>query len=384
MAQPEVLNLVHELADYLREHTEEAESLGKLPDETAKRLKEAGVVRMLQPRQWGGLESHPAQFFEAVMAVANYCGASGWVCGIVGVHPWEMALCDPKLQEEIWAEDANTWIASPYAPMGRAKPVDGGWSFNGRWEFSSGTDHCDWIFLGGMETDETGAVNAQSRQMHFVLPRSDYEIVEGSWNVVGLKGTGSKDIIVRDAFIPSYRAVGSEQVIDGTAAREAGRNEPLFLMPWSAVFPNAITAAVIGICEGGLAACLDYQRTRSRVSGESLAAIGEAASEVHASRVQLVDNVSRMFDLISSGREVPLPLRAQGRRDQVKGSWRAVAAMDEAFARTGGGSLRMEKPIQRFWRDAHAGLNHAINVPGGVYRTYVLTEMGESVDGAFI
>jgi alkylation response protein AidB-like acyl-CoA dehydrogenase len=384
MGADTVLRQIESDSGFFIEQADEAESLGHLPDDTARRMREIGVIRMLQPLDRQGLQTVPSEFFASVMALSALCGASGWVSGIVGVHPWELALCDQKVQEEVWGADPDTWIASPYAPMGRAHPVDGGWMFSGRWQFSSGTDHCDWIFLGGLVTDESGELGAKPRQMHFILPRADYQIVEGSWDVVGLKGTGSKDIVVRDAFVPAYRAVDADAVLDGRAASEAGRTEPLYLMPWSAIFPSAITAAVIGICAGGVAACIDYQRGRAKVSGEALAAIGEAASEVHAARCQLLSNIDTMFDLVSRGKEVPIPLRAQGRRDQVRCSWRAVEALDQAFARCGGNSIRMSQPVQRFWRDAHAGLNHQINTPGAVYRNFVLAELGSPLEGAFI
>jgi 3-hydroxy-9,10-secoandrosta-1,3,5(10)-triene-9,17-dione monooxygenase len=384
MGTHKVLQQIQADASYFRTHTGEADELGRLPDETARRMREIGVIRMLQPLDRNGLQTTPGEFFEAVMELAALCGASGWVAGIVGVHPWELAVCDPKVQEEVWGTDPDTWIASPYAPMGRARPVDGGWIFNGRWQFSSGTDHCEWIFLGGLVTDESGEVGPEPRQMHFILPRVDYEIVDGSWETVGLRGTGSKDIIVKDAFIPTYRAVAFDAVMNGSASRDSGRTDPLYKMPWSAIFPPAITAAVIGICEGGVAACVDYQRGRPRVSGEALAAIGEAASEVHAARCQLLANINEMFDLACADKEIPIPLRAQGRRDQVRCSWRAVAALDQAFARCGGNSIRLSQPVQQFWRHAHAGLNHQINTPGAVYRNYVLAELGKLPTDAFV
>ncbi len=126
------------------------------------------------------------------MRIASLDGSTGWVAGIVGVHPWEMAMCDPQVQEEIWGQDQDTWIASPYAPMGVLRPVDGGYIFNGRWQFSSGTDHCDWIFLGAFMGDAEGNRVMPPRNYHVILPRSDYEIVEDSWDVVGLRGTGSQ------------------------------------------------------------------------------------------------------------------------------------------------------------------------------------------------
>jgi 3-hydroxy-9,10-secoandrosta-1,3,5(10)-triene-9,17-dione monooxygenase len=379
----EVVERFEEIGDWLFEHATEAEDLGRLPDETAKKMRWAGVIRMLQPKEWGGYEAHPCDFFEAVMTAGHYCGATGWVGGIVGVHPWELALCDPKIQQEVWGEDPDVWMASPYAPLGQGRPVEGGFIFNGKWSFSSGTDHCDWIVLGGFVVDDSGALTDPPQMLHFMLPRSDYEIVEDSWNVVGLKGTGSKDIIVRDAFIPTYRTIDAAKVLDGRAAKEAGRTETLFKMPWSAVFPNAITAAVIGIAEGALACHVAYQRDRVNVLGAKIIedpylmeVVGEAASEIDACRAQMLTNVARMYDIVDAGGEVPYEMRAGGRRDQVRGSFRAMAAVDRIFSASGGNALRMDKPLQRFWRDGHAGLNHAVNVTGPIYNAYAAATMG--------
>ena len=384
LGAPEVLRRVERLTPFLQAQAESAEKLGRLPDETAQAIRQTGVMRLLQPTRWGGLEADPAAFFKAVMSIAAACGASGWVTGIVGIHAWELALCDPKLQKEVWADDADVWIASPYAPLGRATPTEGGYRFSGRWQFSSGTDHCQWIFLGGLIADEAGNFDP-ARYYHFVLPRPDYTIVDDSWDVVGLRGTGSKDIIVDDAFVPAYRTIEALKVLDGRAAAESGCQSPLFRMPWSALFPNGITSAIIGIAEGALAAHLSVQQERASAPGNharadafALAAVGEAASEIAASRAQLLGNVSTMYELAVAGKEIPYALRAQGRRDQVRGSWRAVRALDEIFARSGGGGLRTSGALQRLWRDAHAGLNHFINVADGVYSAYSLTAMGMS------
>ncbi|WP_280421773.1 acyl-CoA dehydrogenase family protein [Nocardia carnea] len=379
----EVLDNLAAIADQLREQGPEAERLGRLPDSTAKLLKKAGPVRLLQPRKYGGFEAHPREFAESVMAAAALDPATGWVCGIVGVHPWQLAFADPRVQAEVWGSDNDTWMASPYAPTGIARPVDGGYIFNGRWQFSSGTDHCDWIFLGAMLGDAQGGIAEPPTMLHMILPRADYEIVEDSWNVVGLKGTGSKDIIVRDAFVPSYRVMNGDHVIDGTAQREYGVTETLYKMPWSTMFPLGITAAVIGIAEGALAAHLDYQRDRVGAQGTAikddpyvLFAISEAAADINAARQELLANVDRIWTIVESGAEVGFADRAAGRRTQVRAAWRAVTAVDQIFARSGGNALRMDKPLQRYWRDCHAGLNHAIHVPSTVYHASALSSMG--------
>ncbi|ORB65836.1 hydroxylase, partial [Mycobacterium scrofulaceum] len=224
-----VIDRVVAMADQLREQAAEAERIGRLTDDTVKLMKSAGLIRLLQPKSHGGLEVHPREFAETVMATAALDPAAGWIVGVVGVHPYQLAYADPKVAAEVWADDVDTWMASPYAPQGVAKPVDGGYLFNGRWQFSSGTDHCDWIILGAMLGDEQGKPLMPPQMLHMILPRKDYEIVEDSWNVVGLRGTGSKDVIVSDAFVPAYRTMDATKVMDGTAQREAGMTEPLYL-----------------------------------------------------------------------------------------------------------------------------------------------------------
>jgi len=112
-----------------------------------------------------------------------------------------------------------------------------------------------------------------------------------------------------------------------------------------------------------------------------LYAISEAASEIAASRNQLLDRISRIYDLADAGRPITFEDRSLMRRDQVRSAWRAVAAADEIFARSGGNAVRKQYPLQRFWRDAHVGLQHAIHTPGGIYHSTALTTMGIEPEG---
>jgi 3-hydroxy-9,10-secoandrosta-1,3,5(10)-triene-9,17-dione monooxygenase len=383
-----VIDKIGDIADQLREQAWEAEKLGQLPDETVKMMKAAGNIKLLQPKEYDGLEVHPREFAETVMATAALDPAAGWINGVVGVHPYQLAYADPKVAAEIWASDTDTWVASPYAPQGVARPVDGGYIFNGRWQFSSGTDHCEWIFLGAMLGDAEGKPLMPPQMLHMILPRSDYEIVEDSWNVVGLRGTGSKDVIVKDAFVPTYRTMDATKVMDGRAQREAGMTSTLYLMPWSTMFPLGISSAVIGIAEGALGAALDYQRERVNSSGVAIKddpyvmyAIGEAAADINAARQELLANADRIYDMVDARKEVSFEDRAAGRRTQIRSVWRAVSAVDEIFARCGGNATRMDKPLQRYWRDAHVGQAHAIHVPGTTFHASALSSLGVDPQG---
>ncbi|MTE16410.1 acyl-CoA dehydrogenase family protein [Nocardia aurantiaca] len=385
----EVVNRVAELSGQLAATAEETERIGKLSDESVKLIRRAGVMRMLQPTDFGGYAAHPRDFAEAVMAVARHCGSTGWVCGVGGVHPWEMALMDRRLQTEVWGANPDTWIASPYAAQGVATPADGGYTLRGRWNFSSGTDHCEWIFLGALLGDAEGTPIMPPTVLHVVLPRKDYTIVDDSWDVIGLQGTGSKDVIVDGAFIPAYRTIEAEAVAAGeNAAERAGRTETVYKLPFWAMFPLGITSAVIGIAEGALAAHLDYQRDRVTAMGTRikddpyvLSAISEAAADIAASRTQLLDGVSRLYDKAEAGETITFEDRSLVRRNQVRCAWRAVSAVDQIFARSGGNAVRRQNIMQRFWRDAHVGLQHAIHTPGSLYHSTALTIMGLEPEG---
>src|SRR5258706_7231303 len=138
-----------ELAPILAKRGAEADTLRRLPDETIREFREAGFFRMLQPSRWGGHEVDPRTFFDTQMAIASGCPSSAWVLGVVAVHAWQLALFSEKAQEDVWGKDNSTLISSSYAPTGKITRVEGGYKVSGRWSFSSGSDHCQWVFLGG-------------------------------------------------------------------------------------------------------------------------------------------------------------------------------------------------------------------------------------------
>ena len=383
-----VLEMIRANAQELREEAVKAEKLGKLTDRTVEIMQEAQCMRMFQPADYGGLEARPREFAEAVMELAALDPAAGWVMGVVGVHPWQLAYNDPRVQEEVWGEDSSIWMASPYMPGGLAVPVEGGYKFSGKWGFSSGTDHCKWVFLGGMLADADGNMEMPPKMVHVIIPRSEYEIVEDSWDVLGLRGTGSKDLIIKDTFIPEYRLMTWDDVIEGVGQENSGRTQTLYQMPWSNMFPLGITAATVGICEGLLKVAQDYQRERINAQGTAVKddpytmyLFGDAAADIRAARAELLANSDRFWDMTERGEKPDFAERAEGRATQVAAAWRAVRAANEIFARCGGMALRMDQPMQRYFRDAQAGLHHAIHSPGTVYHAAALSALGADPQG---
>lgn len=372
-----VVQDLQSLGDDLANEVSEGESRGSMTDEAARLLREAGVVRMLQPKDFGGDEAHPREFFETVMELAARAPSIGWVSGVVGVHPFEFAQADLKLQEEVWGDDVDTWIASPYAFMGRAKRVDGGFVLSGQWPFSSGTDHCKWVVLGGRAEKQGGPENEFTEPYHFMLPRTDYEILQDSWKVMGLAGTGSKDVLVKEAFVPDYRTLEVGRL---NSRHYASKNRPssmLYQVPFDLFFPGAIAAATVGIADGVVRQFSEYSRDRvSRMGVKAtqnpyhMSALGAAIADIDAARLQLLADITDAYEAAARGDRITSAMQARARVHQVRAVHRAADAAARVFKNAGGNANRLSNPIQRQWRDLSVALGHACNVEDPVYAAF--------------
>lgn len=372
-----VVQGLQQLADQVAQEVDASEARGYITDKAAQLLREAGVVRMLQPKDFGGDEAHPREFYEVLMELTARAPSIGWVSGVVGVHPFEFAQADRRVQEEVWSKDKDTWIASPYAFIGRAKRVEGGFILNGQWPFSSGTDHCDWVVLGGRAEVEGGAENEFVEMRHFILPRKDYQILQDSWQVMGLCGTGSKDVVVKDAFVPEYRTL----TVSGLNAREyASKNRPgsaLYQVPFDLLFPGAIAAATIGIADGVVRQFSDYSRDRvSRMGIKAtqnpyhMSALGAAIADIDAAKLQVLADITQAYEVAQRGERVTDAMQARARVHQVRAVHRAANAAASVFKSAGGNANRLSNPIQRQWRDLSVAMGHACNVEDPVYAAF--------------
>ncbi|WP_300679625.1 acyl-CoA dehydrogenase family protein [Nocardioides sp.] len=381
-----LLDRIAAVADVLRKDAPACDEIGRATALTEDALRSTGVVKFLHPADFGGLEGHPTEFLEGCVELASISSAAGWIAGVVGVHPHEVALADRRLQEEIWGEGtelgAETWIASPYAPGGVAVPTEGGYLFTGRWGYSSGTDLCQWVTIGGWIADADGEVRDRSGY-HFALPRSDYEIVGGSWEVFGLRGTGSKDLVVKDAFVPSYRVIPTEEITEGSAAVGAGRGDaPIYYLPRNVMFAGAVTAATVGIAKGVVDTVLEINRERQARHGKAsqdpfqLAALGRATAEVDSAVVQILHDMDRAYAYCLRGELVPLSVRAEIRRNQAAASQRAAKAADDVFRISGGVGMYAEFGLERRWRDSQAALHHIHNLAEPVWQSWGLLHFG--------
>ena len=380
-----VLDGVRDLLPTLRERAEEAERLRVVPEASIKDIESTGFFRLLQPKRFDGFEADPIDFYTAVRDIASACGSTGWVASVVGVHPWQVALFADEAQQAVWGQDTSTRLSSSYAPTGKAQITDGGFQLSGKWSFSSGCDHCQWVLLGGLVFNEDGNV-VDFRT--FMVPRSDYTI-EDVWNVVGLRGTGSNDIIVDDVFVPEAFTLSMSDTGRCFGPGQEQNTSNLYKLPFHSVFTATISTPLMGMAYGAYEEHVEMQRKRVRAAylAEKTAndpyasvRIARASNEIDAAWVLQVHNFRELQEHVDRGEKIPLRLRLKLRRDQVIASERSIRAIDTMFESSGGRALAEGSYLQRAWRDAHAGRVHAANDPERALQMFGSLEFGHKID----
>ena len=375
-----------DMIPYLRSQAAQAQKERSIPEATVAKMHEAGFFRVMQPRRWGGYELDPQVFFEVQMALAEGCMSTAWIYGVIAVHNWQIALFDLKAQEDVWRNDTSILIASSYMPVGKVEPVEGGFKFSGRWAFSSGCDHCDWVFLGGVVPSTEECPEPDFRT--FLVPKSDYEVVD-TWHTFGLQGTGSKDIVVKDAFVPDYR---THRAIDGFQGTNPGpdcKTVPLYQIPFGQLFPRAVSTSTIGATQGAINAYKEVASKRVGTNDGSKTAedphaqmaVARAQSLVDQLKLKLFSNFDQLMGDARDGVQTDLNTRIQYRYESAAVPDACLNEALELQKACGGRAIFLDSPLQRFVLDILAGRNHVANNPFKFGRNYGGVQLGlESSD----
>ena len=376
----EYLGRVRALLPAVKDRVLRAEQLRRLPDDTFAEFQEAGLFRAIQPKRWGGFELDPVTFYQAIIETSAVCASTGWLLGVIGVHNWHLALLPPQAQQDVWGEDTGVLLCTSLAPTGTVERVTGGFRLSGRWSFSSGCDHCGWAALGGLAPAANGG---PPDGRVFLLPRKDYAI-DDNWHVVGLCGTGSKDIVVEHAVVPEYR---THSYLDAFHLRNPGtalNDGPLYRIPFGAMFPNSIASPAIGVAMGALKEFRDQAQGRKNVRDGSRIVedpamqmrLAESAAEIDAVYERILGNFREMYARARAGDEIPLARRARYRWDFANAVDWSLRAVNRLMAASGGHGIFLDNPIQRAWRDVHAIHAHSSNNPDRAAAVFGRSEFG--------
>ncbi len=391
IAEPTREQLVARAAEMfprLRERAATCEADNKVADATIAEFQEAGFFKILQPRRFGGYEMDVETFYDVQMKVAEGCMSSAWVLGVVAVHNWQLALFAPEAQDDVWAKDPTTLISSSYMPKAQVTPVDGGYRISGRWGFSSGVDHCEWAFLGGLVPDpETGVPDFWT----FLVPREDF-IIHHCWNTIGLAGTGSHDVEVKDAFVPAHRTHRSK---DGFAATNPGaKSNPgwLYKLPFGQVFVRAVSSSSIGALQGALDFFIENgAKRKSNNSGASSASdpdvlvlIAEVQAAIDEMKCVLMRNFAVLNEFARAGQQADIDTRLRFRFQSAQIAGRCGELITRMYHLGGADGISRGNVIARTFCDIHTGRTHVANNPNAVGRNIGNVVLGGPNADSFI
>ncbi|RZV42329.1 MAG: flavin-dependent monooxygenase [Acidimicrobiales bacterium] len=370
--------------DTVTECAADGRAIRQIPDKAIEAIKKTGYFKAFLPKQYGGLESTPQEFFKAAVDIAERDMGTAWASGIIAVHAYQLSLMDPKAAEDVYATGPDTFICSSYNPAGaKVETVDGGFKLSGQWGWSSGSGHCSWVLLGGLIFDQ-GQENIHYRT--FLVPKSDYEIVD-TWNVMGLQSTGSNDVVIKDSvFVPEYR---THHQMDGFNCKHYQDN-PMYSIPWAQMFVRVVCTPAIGAAKHALQLFIDNATGSStdptRLAGDPdvTRRIAEASNLIDETEAIMYRNFDRLMGHVMAGEEIPMIDRIKFRYQASLVIERMMEAVDLLFDVAGGRSVFNDSPIQQIWHDIHIARAHVANSPVGFARNLGAVQLGADSTDVFV
>lgn len=364
LSHDELVSRALALVPQLRAAQERTETERRVPRESFEALMDADLYRLMMPRRHGGFEAGLDTYVDVAFEIARGCGSTGWVFAITCQYQMLVAMFPAEAQDDVWGQNPRAISAASFPPSGQAEAMDGGVRLGGTWMYCSGIDICDWMIVGAKLGSEAG---------YALVPKAEFEI-EDNWHVVGLAGTGSKNVTCEDVFVPAHRFVTVANLAHGRPPGAEANTGDLFKIPLFTAISVGLVAALMGMAQGA------YDESAGRIgeritSGVSVTQavpmaeipavqlrVAEAASSIAAARALIDRDCRELMATIAAGRELSVEQRARFKGNQAFVARLVTGAADLLFKGGGGGGLFNHNRVQRYWRDVNAGAMHiAIN-----------------------
>ncbi len=353
------------LAPRAAELADETESGRRLPAELVEGISAAGLFRMLVPADAGGGEAEPAELVASVAELARGDGSAGWCLAVAATSGMLGAYLPLEAAREIYGDEASV-AGGVFAPMGRARAEDGGYTVSGRWRFGSGVQHCDWLMGGSLVEEGEGLREAPSGapDIRFMLfPASEVE-VHDTWNVSGLRGTGSHDFSLDSLRVPEEHS--ASLITD--SPRSDG---PLYAFPVFGLLALSISAVGLGIARAAIEDLTELATAKKPAGstrtlaerGDTQAAVAGAEAKVRSARALIDEAVGEAWESATASGEVPAEQKAALRLAASHGIRSAREAVDAMYELGGGTAIYETSPLQRRFRDMHVATAHMLVGP---------------------
>jgi 3-hydroxy-9,10-secoandrosta-1,3,5(10)-triene-9,17-dione monooxygenase len=358
VAREEWIERARDMVPRLKARAAGVEKNRRMDEATHTEFLANGLYKVMGPSRFGWPESEYALLVDISAELGRGCGSTAWVWAQLAGHDPIVGMFPPKGQDEMWGEDPAAVASSAFPnPGSSTKKVPGGIVLNGSWGFSSGCDFATWNMFLCFIPREGGGVPVN---MFAIAPRKDYEI-EDDWFPVGLAGTGSKKVHVKELFIPDHRVLNIEEVRGGPSPGSAANPGALYKVAALAAGTKIFAGPAIGCARGALEAVEDEFRGRVGVGGTKLAEqqsvqmrLAEADAGIDAAWALMIRDCEAAMAWGRKGVAPPLADRVRWRRNDAVAIKMCIDAVERLFPLTGGRGLTAGSAFQRAWRDCHA------------------------------
>ena len=349
-----LIDRARDLAPAFRARAPRADRHRTLPAESVAEIRDAGFLRILQPRDNGGYALSPDVLWRVTCEIGRGCASTAWIVGLNGANVWLLSLFDETCRAEIFADGAQVLVPVLTGSAGRdvgVRAVSGGYRVSGSWRYASGIDHADWV---------AALVPLPDGPALAIFETDAFTVDHDSWHVLGMRGTGSKDIVLAETFLPRHRALS-------WAAIQAGRDhaDPLYRLPANPFLAMSIAAPLIGTALGIVDALTETIGRRVAANANADAdpriytTLGLCAAEADMAETTLYENSARLY----AAGNPDLAERARIRASTVVATRAALSAADRAASAAGGALLRQGSALERGFRDIHAMASHFLLHP---------------------
>jgi 3-hydroxy-9,10-secoandrosta-1,3,5(10)-triene-9,17-dione monooxygenase len=361
----ETMHRAREIVPVLRSRAQKCEDARVLLPENEKLLHETGLFRYHQPKRFGGMELPFVAVVDIVAELARGCPSTAWNVGNLGCHHWILGYYEPETQHEIWENNPDVLIASSIAlAAGRGRKTKDGFIVSGRWPFSSGVDNSDWNMLAVTIYDDEGKTPIDWRLC--VVPKSDYKVID-TWYAMGMIGTGSKDIDVKEVFVPERRALALARCRGGSEHPGAALNKgALFRIPIVASAGHPLSATALGTAEGAFEHVLNSFKTRigtytgAKVSDFQAVQVklAKARCLIDSARYLMRESAIAFQDFAEDSSVPDLETKLRYRAQNAFAVAQSREAVETLWSFYGANAIYTRDPLQRYLRDVQAAGQH--------------------------
>ena len=355
----DMIGRARELAPRLRERAEQAIAERHVPAATIADYHRTGLIRIAQPKRYGGYEMGWDVLCEISQILATADGSQAWIQRIMADHAQMVATFPIKAQDDVWSDNHRALISAAFDPVGRAKRVAGGFTFSGRHGFSSGIDYADWLICGGYIEDG----DKLDGPHFFLVPRSDATIID-DWHTMGLEGTGSKSFQVTNVFIPEHRILNGAMARVGKGPGTAINTAPVYRTPRGGITSAGFAALAVGMAKGVLEEWLRYTGPRksrgvvvSDQPGTQMIA-AQSSAEIDAAEALYFGTISRAMRVLEAGGTITEADMLTARRNVAFTCQLCLKAGTRLFNAGGGRALYKGQGLERQYRNLLGAASH--------------------------